>query len=88
MVDPEAKDKRVAFQEGYPVSLIAIDGTWTIRCTLTAVSADDAVVRSETTIEQLRDSEFFLVLSTMGTAHRRCKLGGVSGDDVLIRFIE
>jgi hypothetical protein len=39
-------------------------------------------------IEGLPLKEFFLVLSTMGKAYRRCQLTWVNGDQVGVSFIQ
>lgn len=68
----ERKAKRVVFERGYPATIMAIDGTWRRACTVLDVSDIGATLSIESSIEGLAMSEFFLVLSTMGKAYRRC----------------
>jgi hypothetical protein len=79
--------ERVTFGRGYNVWIMGIDGTWRRNCTLKAVSAIDADLTLEGSIEGLNLKEFFLLLSSTGLAYRRCELVKVNGADIEIRFL-
>jgi hypothetical protein len=78
---------RVTFGRGYNVWIMAIDGTWRRSCLLKAVSANDAELTLEGSIEGLNLKEFFLLLSSTGLAYRRCELVKVNGAELDIRFL-
>jgi hypothetical protein len=78
---------RVTFGRGYNVWIMAIDGTWRRSCLLKAVSASDAELTLEGSIEGLNLKEFFLLLSSTGLAYRRCELVKVNGAEIDIRFL-
>jgi hypothetical protein len=78
---------KVAFGRGYNVWIMGIDGTWRRNCVLNAVSAHDAELTLESSIEGLNLKEFFLLLSSTGLAYRRCELVKVNGAQITIRFI-
>lgn len=78
---------RVIFGRGYNVWIMAIDGTWRRNCLLMAVSAVDAELTLEGSIEGLHLKEFFLLLSSTGLAYRRCELVKVNGAVLEIRFL-
>jgi hypothetical protein len=80
--------ERVTFGRGYSVWIMAIDGTWRRNCLLKAVSASDADLTLEGSIEGLNLKEFFLLLSSTGLAYRRCELVKVNGADIEIRFLK
>jgi len=80
--------ERVTFGRGYSVWIMAIDGTWRRNCLLKAVSANDADLTLEGSIEGLNLKEFFLLLSSTGLAYRRCELIKVNGADIEIRFLK
>jgi hypothetical protein len=67
---------------------MAIDGTWRRACTVLDVSDIGATLSIESSIEGLAMSEFFLVLSTMGKAYRRCQLSWVNGNQVGVDFLK
>src|ERR1700712_83268 len=79
--------ERVIFGRGYNVWIMAIDGTWRRNCLLTAISATDAELTLEGSIEGLNLKEFFLLLSSTGLAYRRCELVKVNGADIDIHFL-
>ncbi|KIZ41635.1 MULTISPECIES: hypothetical protein [Rhodopseudomonas] len=80
--------ERVTFGRGYSVWIMAIDGTWRRSCILKAVSAIDAELSLEGSIEGLNLKEFFLLLSSTGLAYRRCELVRVNGSDIDVRFLK
>ena len=87
MADETGSAGRVTFGRGYNVWIMGIDGTWRRNCVLTAVSAHDAELTLESSIEGLNLKEFFLLLSSTGLAYRRCELIKVNGAQIDIRFL-
>ena len=79
---------RVVFERGYTANMMAIDGTWRRSCILEDVSDTGAKLTIDGSIEGLNLKEFFLLLSTMGKAYRRCQLAWVNGDQVGVFFIK
>jgi hypothetical protein len=80
------KSRRVMFERGYGVRLMAIDGTWHRACQILDISETGAKLSVESSIEGLPLKEFFLVLSSTGTAFRRCELAWVNGDNLGVYF--
>ena len=77
---------RVRFDMGYPARIMAIDGTWCRDCNLEDISQTGAKVSITGSLAGLNLNEFFLVLSTSGTAHRRCQMIWVTGETIGLRF--
>src|SRR6195952_3669869 len=88
MSEEAAVNGRVIFGRGYNVWIMAIDGTWRRSCVLKAVSANDAELLLETSIEGLNLKEFFLLLSSTGLAYRRCELVKVNGAEIDVQFLK
>jgi hypothetical protein len=84
----QRKAHRVVFERGFSANMMAIDGTWRRPCTMEDVSNTGAKLTVAGSIEGLPLKEFFLVLSTMGQAYRRCQLAWVNGDQVGVVFIK
>jgi hypothetical protein len=84
----QRKAHRVVFERGFSANMMAIDGTWRRPCTVEDVSNTGAKLTVAGSIENLPLKEFFLVLSTMGQAYRRCQLAWVNGDQVGVVFIK
>ena len=80
-------EKRVVFERGFAANMMAIDGTWRRPCTMD-VSETGARLTVDGSIEGLPLKEFFLLLSTMGNAYRRCQLAWVNGDQVGVFFLK
>ena len=78
--------KRVKFERGIPASLVAIDGTWRRECTLIDI-ADDAAELATPNLEGLQLKEFFLLLTSVGVAYRRCELDWVNGERMGVKFL-
>ena len=62
------KANRVVFGRGFGANMMAIDGTWRRPCTMEDVSETGARLTVCCSIQGLPLKEFFLLLSTMGTA--------------------
>ncbi len=86
------KDKRAAprvnFERGVPVRILAIDATWQRECEMLDVSQTGALLRIIGDFSNIELKEFFLVLSSVGSAHRRCALAWVDGDRIGANFIK
>ena len=78
--------KRVRFERGWPASLMAIDGTWRRECTVVDIS-DGGAQLSAGNVGGLQLTEFFLLLSSVGVAYRRCTLAWVNGELLGVTFI-
>jgi len=82
------KSDRVTFTRGYVAHIMGIDGTWRRTVTLLDISATGARLTVEGSIEGLKLTEFFLLLSSTGLAFRRCSLVRVNGDEIGLKFVE
>jgi len=82
----QRKSRRVVFERGYDARMMAIDGTWQRACQIDDISETGAKLSVESSIEGLPLKEFFLVLSSTGTAFRRCELAWVNGDNLGVFF--
>jgi hypothetical protein len=81
------KSERVDFDQGIPVYIMGIDGTWRRDCVMIDVSQTGARLVIEGSLEGLDLKEFFLLLSSTGLAYRRCQLIRVDGDQIGIQFL-
>jgi len=87
--DKDNREKaRVEFSKGIDVRIVAIDGTWNRACSMLDVSDNGAKLLVDGTVEGLALREFFLVLSSTGTAYRRCQLSWVNGEQVGVSFLQ
>jgi len=84
----QRKAHRVVFEKGFAANMMAIDGTWRRPCTMQDVSDTGAKLTVDGSVEGLAMKEFFLLLSSMGTAYRRCELAWVNGNQVGVYFIK
>lgn len=75
---------RVQFSRGIPVQILAIDGTWSRAALM--LDASDEGAKLKLKIQGLQLNEFFLVLSSTGTAFRHCELAWINGDEIGVRF--
>jgi hypothetical protein len=88
MTGESRKSDRVRFEHFCePVNIVAIDGTWRRQCLRRDVSTTGAQLEIEGTTDVFQAKEFFLVLSSIGTAFRRCELVWINGLTVVVRFI-
>lgn len=83
------RDQRVTFQGGVDARLMAIDGTWWRDCIIEDISEAGAKLSADDgALEGLHLKEFFLVLSSMGLAFRRCELEWVNGSQFGVTFLK
>ena len=83
----QRKAKRVVFTRGYNAQIMAIDGTWRRACKIEDISETGAKLLIEGLIEGLSLQEFLLVLSSTGSAFRRCQLAWVNGGSIGVYFL-
>jgi len=67
--------------------MMAIDGTWRRSCKMEDVSSTGAKLTVEGSIEGLKLTDFFLVLSSTGLAYRRCGLAWIKGGQLGVSFM-
>jgi len=78
----------VGFARGISVRILAIDGTWQRDCEMLDVSHIGVLLRFTDERTALGLKEFFLVLSSMGSAHRRCEMIWAQDDRLGAAFID
>ena len=78
---------RVQFGRGYSAKIMGIDGTWQRDCRIGDVSERGAKLIIQGSVSGIEINEFFLVLSTTGSAHRRCERIWLNGDEIGVRFL-
>lgn len=83
----QRKTGRVAFTQGIPARIIAIDGTWSRDCVVLDAGDAGAKLEFKVSIAELNLKEFFLQLST-SAVFRRCELAWVNGDQIGVRFLK
>jgi len=79
--------KRVKFDHGIECRIMAIDGTWQRACILQDASDGGAKLTINGSVQGLPLKEFFLVLSSMGLAYRRCELVWLNGEQIGVSFL-
>jgi hypothetical protein len=79
---------QVVFEAGFKARIMGIDGTWWRECYIEVISQSGAKITVEGSVENLKLNEFFLMLSTVGNAHRKCELVYVKGDEIGVRFLQ
>jgi hypothetical protein len=79
---------RVNFARGISVRILAIDGTWQRDCEMLDVSDIGVSLRFSEHRAMLGLKEFFLVLSSVGSAHRRCQMIWTESDRLGAAFID
>lgn len=87
MVPEKRNAGRVTFERGFPVWMMAIDGTWRRSCRIMDVSESGARLIVESSLEGINPKEFFLLLSSTGLAFRRCELAWVNGEELGAAFL-
>lgn len=79
---------RVNFARGISVKILAIDGTWQRDCEMIDVSDSGVLLQFSEHLAAFGLKEFFLVLSSVGSAHRRCQMVWTEHDRVGAAFID
>lgn len=81
--------KRVGFDQGFEITAVAIDGTWTVRGRLNDVSATGAKFRPLSPLsERMQTEEFFLFLTQNGNVSRRSKFVWQKKGLVGLKFVK
>lgn len=78
----------MGFARGISVRILAIDGTWQRGCEMLDVSDTGVLLRFTDRRPGLEIKEFFLVLSSRGSAHRRCQVMWLEDDKLGAAFID
>ena len=79
---------RVNFARGISVKILAIDGTWQRDCEMLDVSDIGVSLRFLDHPAAFGLKEFFLVLSSLGRAHRRCQMIWTENNRLGATFID
>jgi hypothetical protein len=79
---------RVNFARGISVRIMAIDGAWQRDCEMLDVSHTGVLLRFMEDETAPQSKEFLLVLSTVGSAHRRCETVWAKDDKLGAAFID
>ena len=81
------RNPRVVFMRGYKTYIMGIDGTWRRDCVMHDVSESGSKLTVEGSLEGLVIKEFLLLLTSTGTAHRRCETAWVNGNQIGVKFV-
>ena len=84
----KGSSEQVMFESGFKARIMGIDGTWWRECYIEVISQTGAKITVQGSVENLKLNEFFLMLSTVGNAHRKCELVYVKGDEIGVRFLQ
>ena len=80
-------DKRVNLDHKIDCTVVAVDGTWSIRGRLDDISETGAKFSATgKTDQRIRRDEFFLVLTSDGKVSRRCKIVWENNRSFGLRF--
>jgi len=79
--------RRVTFSCDYTAGIMSIDGTWHRACHIADVSKAGARLLVLGSFPTVAFSEFFLMLSASGKAHRSCERIWMRGGQVGVRFL-
>ena len=78
----------MGFARGISVRILAIDGTWHRDCEMLDVSDTGVLLRFSDERKSPGLKEYFLVLSSLGRAHRRCEMVWTEDDRFGAVFID
>ncbi len=82
------RKKRVAFDDWYDATLVAIDGTWSHNAKLHDISDSGAKLRINSEVaERACKEEFFLMITPDGKVSRRAKMVWKDGSDIGMHFV-
>lgn len=87
MAGENRKNPRVNFERGVTVRMMALDGTWRRDCVMHNASDGGARLIVNGSLDGLELSEFFLLLSSMGLAYRRCRAVRLQDNEIGIEFV-
>jgi hypothetical protein len=77
----------VNFARGISVRILAIDGTWQRDCEMLDASDTGVLLQFPEPHHAFGLKEFFLVLSSIGNAHRRCQVVWTDSDRLGATFM-
>lgn len=87
MPKTQEQARKVIFEQPLSAYMMAIDGTWRRACQVKEVSDLYAILQVEGSLVGLSLTEFFLVLSPVGLAYRRCQMEGLNGQELEVTFL-
>ena len=80
-------EQRVVFERGIKTYIMGIDGTWRRDCIMHDASESGSKLTVEGSLEGLVIKEFLLLLTSTGTAYRRCETAWINGSQIGARFV-
>jgi hypothetical protein len=80
------RGERITFERGIAATMMAVDGSWRLGCTIEDMSESGARLTVRGKADGLNLKEFFLLLSTTGLAYRRCELSWANNDQIGVGF--
>lgn len=83
----DRKSPRIAFTSAIDATVISIDGTCKHACTVFDISNSGAKIGLATEDNGFELQEFFLLMSTRGIVHRRCRIVRRYGNEIGVAFI-
>jgi hypothetical protein len=83
----DRKSQRVAFSNGIDATVISIDGTLKRTCIVVDISHSGAKIELGDENSRFDMAEFFLLMSTRGSVHRRCRIVRRYGNEIGITFV-
>ena len=83
----DRKSQRVAFSKAIDAAMISIDGTWKRACVVIDISQTGARIELSEEDSNFDLAEFFLLMSTRGAVHRRCRTVRRYGNVIGVTFV-
>lgn len=83
----DRKSQKVAFSKAVVATVISIDGTSKRACIVVDISQSGAKIELGDDDDKFDLVEFFLVMSTQGAVHRRCRVVRRYGNEIGVTFI-
>jgi len=83
----DRKSQRVAFSKALDATVISIDGTFKRSCTVMDISDSGAKIELGDDVGTFDLAEFFLLMSTRGAVHRRCRVARRYGNEIGVTFV-
>jgi hypothetical protein len=83
----DRKSQRVAFSKAIDAAVVSIDGTLDRPCMVRDISDSGAKIEFGDDVGGFDLAEFFLLLSTRGAVHRRCRVVRRYGNEIGVTFI-
>ena len=83
----DRKSQRVAFSKAIDATVISIDGTLKRPCMVIDISHSGAKIGLCDENSRFDLAEFFLLMSTRGAVHRRCRIVRRYGNEIGVIFV-